>query len=84
MYGHEPLMPDKISFTLYLSDEDYEVALSSHIQDMMELNQSALQNNQQVHSITKKWFNRKFVHKQTTNFKVGDLVLFNVKNRVKI
>ena len=42
MYGCEPLIPDKISFTTYLSDEDYEVTLISHIQDMIELNQSAL------------------------------------------
>ena len=76
-------MPDKIPFIIYLSDEDYEVALSFHIQDMIELNQSTLQNNQLFQSKTKKWFDRKFIHKQTNNFKVGDLVLFNVKNRVK-
>ena len=82
MYGCEPLMHDKIPFTTYLSNKDYKVTLSSHIQDRMELNQSALQNNQLNQSKTKKWFDKKFVHKHVTKFTEGNLVLFSIKNRI--
>ena len=81
LYRQEPLLPEEIPFTEYNLKEDYEVALSSHIQHMMDINQQVIHNNQLVQEKTKKWFDRSFVCKQTTDFKVGDLVLFNVKNR---
>ena len=83
LYGRDPLMPEEILQTIFKSDEDYEIALSSHIQNMIELNQQAIKSNQQSQEKTKKWFNRKFVRKKTTIFQIGDLVLSNVKNRFK-
>lgn len=50
---------------------------------MIEQNKKAIETNQMVQVKTKKWFDRKFVRSQTTTFKEGDLVLFNVKNRQK-
>ena len=45
-------MPEKIPFTTYDSNEDYEVALSSHIQNMLATNKQALVSNQQFQDST--------------------------------
>ena len=68
VYRHEPLMLDEIPFTAYLSDEDYEVVLSFHIQDIMELNQSALQNNQLVNQkLRSSWIESLYISKLLTS-----------------
>ena len=35
LYGRDALMPDKLPFTEYKSNEDYKQALSSHIETMI-------------------------------------------------
>ena len=70
-------------FIEYHSDEDYEKALSSQIEKMIELNKQALETNWLTAQRSKKWFDRKFVCKNVTNFRVGDLVLMNIKNCFK-
>ena len=52
-------MPNEIQFTEYRSDEDYKIALSSHIQNMIELNKKAIESNQRSQEKAKKWFYRK-------------------------
>ena len=50
---------------------------------MIELNNQALETNRLTSQRSKKWFDRKFVCKNITNFRVRDLVLMNIKNRFK-
>jgi len=49
---------------------------------MFKTNQQAMINNQNTQKKTRNWFNRKFVCKTVTEFTIGDLVLFNIKNRI--
>ena len=48
LYRKKPFMPKELSFMIYKSDEDYEVALSSHIQNMVDINNQATMSNQRV------------------------------------
>ena len=38
LYNCDPLMPKEIIFTIYDSEKDYEVALSSYIQNILATN----------------------------------------------
>ena len=42
LYRCKPLMLKEIHFTKYNSDEDYKVAVSSHIEHMISINEQAI------------------------------------------
>lgn len=54
LYGRDTLMPDKLPFTEYKSNEDYEQALNSHIETMIATNRKAMEKNQLYQDKTKR------------------------------
>ena len=84
LYGQEALMPEEIPHVTYASNICYEVAVEKHIEKMLAIHQEALKKNQISVQRSKEYFDRKFVKKsQPHNFVVGDMVLMNVKKRIK-
>ena len=84
LYGREALMPEEIPHVNYASKNSYEIAVEKYIEKMLAIHQEALKKNQISVQRSKEYFDRKFVKKsQLHNFVVGDIVLMNVKKRIK-
>ena len=68
----------------YASNISYIIAIEKHIEKMLAIHQEALKKYQMSVQRSKEYFDRKFVKKsQPHNFGVGDIVLMNVKKRIK-
>ena len=77
-------MPEEIPHVTYASNISYEIAVEKHIEKMLAIHQEALKKNQMSVQRSKEYFDRNFVKKsQPHNFVVGDIVLINVKKRIK-
>ena len=64
LYGREAIMPYEIPFTWYDSEEQYQDALSSHIEKMFELHKKAFFRNRKYQMKMKETSNRRKVHKE--------------------
>ena len=77
-------MPEEIPHVTYAPNISYIVALEKHIEKMLANHQEAIKKNQMSVQRSKEYLDRKFVKKsQPHNFVVGDIVLMNVKKRIK-
>ena len=84
LYGKEALMPEEIPHVTYVSNDSYEVAVEKHINKMLAIYQEAIKKNRVSVQRSKENFDRKFVKKtQPHDFVVGDIVLMNIKKRIK-
>ena len=83
LYGRESILPDEVTQTTYVGDQDFERAVEDHIEQMCEINRKALDENRHYQSIMKSNFDRRFIKSRDPHqFKVGDKVLFNVKRKI--
>ena len=84
MYGWEAIMPEETPHMTYLSNEDYETVVDKHIGRMLAINEKAGEKNQECVQRSKEYFDRKYVKKVSPhNFVVGDIVLMNIKKRIR-
>ena len=82
LYGREAVTPYEIPFTRYDSEEQYQEALSSHIEKMLEIHQGAFLLNRRYQVRMKDTFDKKKVgRKDVDEFQIGELVWFNVQRR---
>ena len=71
LYGCEAITPYEIPFTRYDSEEQYQEALSSHVEKMFELHKRAFFSNRKYQMKMKETFNRRKVHKEIVEFQIG-------------
>ena len=82
LYGCEAFTPYEILFTWYDSEEQYQDALSSHIEKMFELHKRAFFSNRKYQMKMKETFDRRKVHKEIVEFQIGELVWFNIRRQI--
>ena len=84
MYSREAIMHEEIPQMTYLLNEDYKTAVGKHIGKMLAFNKKAKEKNQESVRRSKEYFDRKYVKKTSPhNFVVGDIVLMNIKKRIR-
>ena len=68
LYGREAITPYEIPFTWYDSEEQYQDALSSHIEKMFELHERAFFKNRKYQMKMKETFNRRKIREEIVEF----------------
>ena len=77
-------MPEEIPHMTYLSNKDYKTAVGNHIGRILSINKKAKEKNQESARKFYRFSKEKFVKKASIhNFVVGDIVLINIKKRIK-
>ena len=83
LYGCEAVTPYEVPFTRYTSEEQYQDALSSHIEKMFEIHKGAFFSNCKYQLKMKKTFDLKKVgKKEVTKSQIGELVWLNVQRQI--
>ena len=77
-------MPKEIDHTVYASNSNYEKAVAGHIAKILNLQEMASKCNEEKIWMSREYFDRKYVKKLGVHsFAVGDVVLMNIKKRIK-
>ena len=82
LYGREASMSYEIPFTWYDSEEQYQDALSSHIEKMFEIHKRVFFSNRKYQMKMKETFDRHKVHKEIVEFQIGKLVWFDIQRQI--
>ena len=79
LYGREGLVPDEISHVEFSTEDDYNLAVENHIEQLVETHNQAMSNDRSYHEKMKLAFDKKKVGKRlVTNFILGDHVWMDI------
>ena len=79
LYGREGLVPDEISHVEFSTEDDYNLAVENHIEQLVETHNQAMSNDRNYHEKMKLAFDKKKVGKRlVTNFILGDHVWMDI------
>ena len=82
LYGCEAIRPFEIPFTWYDSEEQYQDALSSHVEKMFELRKRVFFTNRKYQMKMKETFDRRKVHKEIVEFQIEELVWLSIQRQI--